>query len=160
MTTQRQSTSGGLPSAVKPDGASVPRARSARGWVLRVALVVAGAVAASALGTALHGQSVGGFPLGALAALLLSGSIAVFVGACFRSVWPTAALAVLTYVLTGLAATSGGASSLIVTGSSSPSAAPIAVAGNLWIFGQAVVGILAVVVVTLALRTRRKSSGA
>ncbi|GAA1342262.1 hypothetical protein [Arthrobacter roseus] len=156
MTTQRQSTSGGLPSAVKPDDLDSTGTRRARSWGLRVVVVLVGALAASVCGTALHGQTVAGFPIGAVAALVLSGSIAVFVGTCFRSVWPTAAVGVLTYALTGMAATLGGASSLIVSGSTGMSVAPIAVAGNVWIFGQAVVGILTVVLVTLSLKNRRK----
>ncbi len=158
MTTQRQSTIGGLPSGVKLGGPAPTRKGLAGSWGLRVAVIVLGSVAASAGGTALHGQSMVGFPLGAVAALVLSGSIAVFVGTCFRSVWPTAAVAVLTYALTGMAATLSGASSLIVSGSTGASAAPVAVAGNVWIFGQAVVGILALVLVTLTLKKRRKPS--
>ncbi len=159
MTIQRQPTNSGLPLAVKPkpDDALARKQRSARSLLGTLLVVIAGAVAATALGAGLHAQTLDGFPLGALAALVLSGSVAVFVGAWSRSVWPTAAVAVLTYSMTGLLATSGGPSTLIVTGSTGLQTLPVAVAGNLWIFGQAVVGILAVVVVTLVLRTYRKT---
>lgn len=105
-------------------------------------------VLAAILGTALHLHTwlVGGLviPVGALAAVVLLTSAAVFAGLFTRSVPAAALTGVVTYVLVGLAATFG-AGSLIAAGAEVEGAAPpVAVAGSFWVVGVAVGTVVAV----------------
>ena len=120
---------------------------------------IAGAVAAGTVaavfGTALHAHLlfVGGvaLPIGALAALVLAGSLFLLCGLWARNVMMTAVAGAIAYGLVALLSRSS--KTLILTGSST--AAPGTVlAGNLWLFGVLVVTLAAVVRVVVVLRRR------
>jgi hypothetical protein len=91
---------------------------------------------AALAGTALHRQLLVTadvvLPLGALAALALLGSLQLFLGAAFRSLIPTAACGVLCYVLAGWWSAMEPGKRLIAGD----------LAGNLWVYGIAVVTVL------------------
>jgi hypothetical protein len=84
-------------------------------------------------GTALHRQAlvVAGVyvPAGAVAALVLLGSVQLWLGAAFRSVVPTAICGGLCYALTGWWSTVENGKRLVIADTP----------GNLWIFGIAAV---------------------
>jgi N-acetyl-1-D-myo-inositol-2-amino-2-deoxy-alpha-D-glucopyranoside deacetylase len=71
-----------------------------------IAAAVPAALIVAAAGTALHRQQLllpgVVLPWGAVAALVLLGSVQLLLGAAFRSVIPTAACGLLCYVLAGL----------------------------------------------------------
>jgi hypothetical protein len=98
-----------------------------------IAAAVPAALFVAAAGTALHRQDVlmagVGLPGGAVAALLLLGSVELWLGAAFRSALPTAACGILCYALTGWWSTMETGKRLIIADT----------AGNLWLFGMAVV---------------------
>ncbi|WP_426996460.1 hypothetical protein [Pseudarthrobacter sp. N5] len=107
--------------------------RRAAGTAGGLAAAVPAALFAAVAGTALHRQQLVisdvGLPLGAVAALLLLGSLQLLLGAAFRSVVPTAATGVLCYMLTGWWSTLEVGKRLILGD----------LAGNLWVYGIAVV---------------------
>ncbi|MHA7241162.1 hypothetical protein [Arthrobacter sp. TMS1-12-1] len=122
---------------------------------LAVLGAVAAGVAAGVFGTALHAHLlfVGGIalPVGALAALLLAGSLFLLSGLWARNVLMTAVAGAVAYGVVAMLSRSG--KTLIVTGSST--AAPgTAIAGNLWLFGVLVVTLAAVVRGVVVLRPR------
>ncbi|MDV8146624.1 hypothetical protein [Arthrobacter sp. B10-11] len=104
-----------------------------------IAAAVPAALFVAAAGTALHRQQwmVSGvvLPWGALAALVLLGSVQLLLGAAFRSVIPPAACGVLCYVLAGLWSNLEPGKRLIAAD----------VPGYLWIYGIAAVTVLMLV---------------
>lgn len=104
-----------------------------------IAATVPAALFVALAGTALHRQSmlVGGvgLPWGALAALVLLGAVELWLGAAFRSVLPAAACGALCYALIGWWSTLEHGRRLIIGDT----------AGNIWIFGTAVVTVAALV---------------
>ncbi|WP_427006693.1 hypothetical protein [Pseudarthrobacter sp. H2] len=107
--------------------------KGAAGTAGGIAAAAPAALFVAAAGTALHRQDVllagVGLPWGAVAALLLLGSVELWLGAAFRSVLPAAACGILCYALTGWWSTLETGKRLIIADT----------AGNLWIFGMAVV---------------------
>lgn len=82
-------------------------------------------------GTALHRHDLVldgvDIPWGAVAALVLLGSVQLWLGAAFRSVVPTAVCGVLCYALTGWWSTLETGKRLVIGDTS----------GNIWVFGIA-----------------------
>ncbi|MGY2745611.1 hypothetical protein ACQCSU_06120 [Pseudarthrobacter sp. O4] len=107
--------------------------KGAAGMAGGVAAAVPAALFVALAGTALHGHGVLIFgidvPWGAAAALVLLGSVQLWLGAAYRSGVPTAVCGVLCYALTGWWSTLENGKRLVVADT----------AGNLWIFGSAVV---------------------
>ncbi|RJT78358.1 hypothetical protein D6T63_12665 [Arthrobacter cheniae] len=139
-----------------PGGHHTARGASAPGRTAAVLAAVAGGIAAAILGTLLHGQllhvGVTDVPAGALAALVLAGSVFLLCGLWARNVTITAVAGAVAYGVVALLSTSS--KTLILTGSSE--AAPgTALAGNIWLFGVLVVTLGAVVVGSILLRPRR-----
>ena len=101
-----------------------------------IAAAVPAALFVALAGTVLHGQDtiVAGVevPWGAAAALVLLGAVELWLGATFRSALPTAACGVLCYALAGSWSTLENGKRLIVGD----------LAGNLWIYGIAVVTVV------------------
>lgn len=118
--------------------------------------VVLGALAAGILGTSLHAQVLYAgetpLPLGALGALVLSAAVAVFAGLWARSVAVSAATGILTYVLLGAFSLDIFSGPLIVTGTDSGLDLPVITAGLIWLFGQSLATVAAVMVTAVALR--------
>lgn len=116
-----------------------------------LAAAVPAALFAAVAGTALHRQQLAAadvvLPLGAVAALVLLGSLQLLVGAAFRSLVPTAATGVLCYVLAGWWSTMPAGKRLIA---GDP-------AGNMWVYGIAVVTVL---MLAWCRRYRRRSPAA
>ncbi|HEX9087379.1 MAG TPA: hypothetical protein VF867_07645 [Arthrobacter sp.] len=100
-----------------------------------IAAAVPAALFVALAGTALHGQDIlvagVGVPWGAAAALVLLGAVELWLGATFRSVLPPAACGVVCYALAGWWSTLEDGRRLIIGD----------LAGNLWIYGIAVVTI-------------------
>ena len=98
-----------------------------------IAAAVPAALFVALAGTALHRHDVTlagvALPWGAVAALLLLGSVQLWLGAAFRSVLPTAACGVLCYALTGWWSTLGPGKQLLISDT----------AGSVWVFGVAAV---------------------
>ncbi|KRE79791.1 hypothetical protein [Arthrobacter sp. Soil763] len=107
--------------------------RRAAGAAGGIAAAVPAALFAALAGTVLHGQKVlvagVDVPWGAGAALLLLAAVELWLGAAFRSLLPTAACGVLCYALAGWWTTLPPGRRLIIGD----------LAGNLWIYGIAVV---------------------
>jgi hypothetical protein len=125
--------------------------------VVAVLGAAAAGIAAAVLGTVLHAQllhvGAADLPVGALAALLLAGSLFLLCGLWARSVIITAVAGAVAYGAVALISTSS--ERLILTGSSD--AAPgAALAGNLWLFGVLVVTLGAVVAGSILLRPARR----
>jgi len=118
--------------------------------------VVLGALAAGILGTSLHAQVLYAgdtpLPLGAVGALLFSAATAVFAGLWARSVAVSAATGVLTYVLLGAFSLDMFSGPLIVTGTSSGLDLPVVTSGLIWLFGQSLATVAAVLVTAVVLR--------
>ncbi|MET4093353.1 hypothetical protein [Arthrobacter sp. UYCu712] len=107
--------------------------KRAAGTARGISAAVPAALFAALAGTALHrhGILVAGVdvPSGAVAALLLLGSVQLWLGAAFRSIVPAAACGLLCYALTGWWSTLENGKRLVIADA----------AGNIWIFGIAVV---------------------
>jgi N-acetyl-1-D-myo-inositol-2-amino-2-deoxy-alpha-D-glucopyranoside deacetylase len=111
--------------------------RRAAGTAGGIAAAVPAALFVALAGTALHRHDlvldgVGGlggldFPWGAVAALVLLGSVQLWLGAAFRSVIPTAVCGVLCYALTGWWSTLETGKRVVIGDT----------AGNIWVFGIA-----------------------
>ena len=118
--------------------------------------VVLGALAAGVLGTSLHAQVLYAgetpLPLGAVGALVFSAATAVFAGLWARSVAVSAATGVLTYVLLGAFSLDMFSGPLIVTGTSSGLDLPVLTSGLIWLFGQSLATVAAVLVTAVVLR--------
>jgi hypothetical protein len=117
-----------------------------------------GGVLAAVLGTTLHAQilPVGevALPLGAAAALVLAGSIILWCGLWARSLLITALSGGTAYLVVALLSLSS--ETLILTGTEGPGPEPAAVlAGNIWMFGLALVTVAAVGLCAAALRGPR-----
>lgn len=101
-----------------------------------IAAAVPAALFVATAGTALHRQQwmLSGviLPWGAVAALVLLGSVQLLLGAAFRSVIPTAACGVLCYVLAGWWSMLGPGKQLIAGD----------ISGNIWIYGIAGTSVL------------------
>jgi hypothetical protein len=119
-----------------------------------VAVALMGGVGVAALGTALHARILflfgTGIPVGAVAALVFAGSVAVYLGLWASSIWMSALTGAVAYALVGLLAT-GTDDRLILTGAE-PGGPWSALAGDIWIFGLAVVTVAAVVICWTVLR--------
>lgn len=113
--------------------------KGAAGTAGGIAAAVPAALFVAVAGTALHRQDVqlagAGLPWGAAAALILLGSVELWLGFAFRSVIPTAVCGAGCYALTGWWSTMEPGKRLIIAD----------LPGNLWVFG-----IAAVTVVVLA----------
>ncbi|MCC9173228.1 hypothetical protein [Arthrobacter sp. zg-Y179] len=112
-------------------------------------MAVAGGILAALLGTSLHGHVVyagdDGLPVGALLAVVFSGAVALLVGLWQRSALLSAVTGVVTYLVLGLFSLDLVSEvPLIVTGSSAPEQPPVVTAGLVWLFGQAVATVAAV----------------
>ena len=109
--------------------------KRAAGTAGGIAAAVPAALFAALAGTVLHGQDVlvAGVevPWGAAAALVLLGSVELWLGAAFRSVLPAAVCGALCYALAGWWSTLENGKRLIIGD----------LAGNTWIYGIAVVTI-------------------
>lgn len=131
--------------------------RPASFW-LSVAGSVAVGVVAALLGTALHAQGteLAGVrvPLGALAAVVLVGSAAVFAAVSARNVYLSPVVGAVAYLVVGWFAAVG-TYPLVLTDTSGDPALPAAIAGSIWVFGVAVATVLATLVSWWALRPRR-----
>lgn len=142
----------------KPAAVVLPSRRRAA-W--RGALAAGmGGVLAAGFGTALHAHiwyvAGVGIPAGALAAVVLATSIAVFIALSARSVALAALTGVVAYILVGLTA-SLSAGGLIAAGVEvEGSLPPVAVAGYVWVVGLAVGTVIAVAVSWWALRHSRR----
>ncbi len=139
-----------------PAGGAVPAA-SAPGRAAAVVAAVASGIVAAVFGTVLHGHVVHvgstGIPVGAVAALVLAGSLFLLCGLWARSIIMTAVAGAVAYSAVALLSTSS--KTLILTGTSD--AAPgTALAGNLWLFGVLVVTLAAVVAGSILLRPTRR----
>ena len=122
--------------------------------------VVLGALAAGILGTSLHAQVLyagdTALQLGAVGALIFSAAVATFAGLWTRSVAVSAATGVLTYVLLGAFSLDIFSGPLIVTGTSSGLELPVVTAGQIWLFGQSLATIAAVLVTAVVLRSEAR----
>ena len=107
--------------------------KRAAGTARGISAAVPAALFVALAGAALHrhGVLVAGVdvPTGAVAALVLLGSVQLWLGAAFRSVVPTAVCGVLCYALTGWWSTVENGKRLVIADTP----------GNLWIFGIAAV---------------------
>jgi N-acetyl-1-D-myo-inositol-2-amino-2-deoxy-alpha-D-glucopyranoside deacetylase len=105
--------------------------KRAAGTAGGIAAAVPAALFVALAGTALHRHDLvlGGVdvPWGAVAALVLLGSVQLWLGAAFRSVIPTAACGVLCYALIGWWSTLEAGKRLVIGDA----------AGNIWVFGIA-----------------------
>jgi hypothetical protein len=151
---QQKDDDGATPAAVV-----VPLSDRQSRWRGVLAAVMGGILAAG-FGTALHAHVwyVGGvgLPAGAIAAIVLATSIAVFVALSGRSVFLAGLTGVSAYVLVGLMA-SFSAGGLIAAGVEVDGALPpVAVAGYVWVVGLAVGTIGAVAVTWWALRPAQR----
>ncbi|MUK02635.1 hypothetical protein GM708_12285 [Vibrio cholerae] len=135
-----------------------PRAAAAPHRVLAVLGACGAGTVAAVFGTLLHGHllGLGGIPLpaGAVAALVLAGSLFLLCGLWARNVIMTAVAGAVAYGVVALLSTSS--KTLILTGSSEAAPAT-ALAGNLWLFGVLVVTLAAVVGCAVVLRPSRRS---
>ncbi|WAP52661.1 hypothetical protein OL239_05440 [Arthrobacter sp. ATA002] len=120
-----------------------------------------GGILAAVLGTGLHAQVLysgdTAVPLGAVAALVLSGASAVFAGVWARSALWTAAAGLVTYVILGLFTLDLWDTPLIITGTVLEVQPGIVVAGRIWLFGQALVTILALFLTSRVLAKARRA---
>lgn len=127
---------------VVPPRPSVPLWRAVAGAVV-------GGVVAALLGTALHAQVWYPFGIGvaagALGAVVLAGSVALYVSLWARNVMMAALTGVAAYVIVGVIAT-GSLGSLIVTGTTDGAVPVVGVAGYVWVIGLAAVTVVAVAV--------------
>lgn len=141
---------GAAPYGSPPDErASVPRS---------VGAALAGAVAAAVLGTVLHLHIfyVGsiGLPLGAVAALVLTGSIALYVGLWSGRTWIAGLTGVLAYLLVGVFASGGEDSVLIAAQIIDGPGQAAGIAGMIWILGISVATVIAALLASRTLRRR------
>ncbi|MHA7191742.1 hypothetical protein ACX80N_15770 [Arthrobacter sp. MDT2-16] len=159
----RPAVPAGIDASATPTGAAAeaPAPPAAGGTVPhRVTAVLGSTMAggiAAVFGTVLHGQLVHlgptALPVGALAALVLAGSLFLLCGLWARNVILTAVAGAVAYGIVALLSTSS--KTLILTGSSE--AAPgTALAGNLWLFGVLAVTLAAVVTGSVLLRPVRR----
>lgn len=125
-------------------------------WALSVAVVLGLVVAL--LGTALHGQvwelSEVTLPFGAAAAVLLAGSTAVFVALWARNVYLSTVVGGVAYLVVGLFAANED-QPLVLTDLGMTPLLPVAIAGSSWVFGLAIVTVMASVLSWWVLRPRR-----
>ncbi len=141
----------------EPGAAAARPAARAPGRPAAVVAATAAGVVAAVFGTLLHGQVVHvgatGLPVGAVAALVLAGSLFLLCGLWARSIIMTAVAGAVAYGVVALLSISS--KTLILTGSSD--AAPgTALAGNLWLFGVLVVTLASVVAGSIVLRPARR----
>ncbi len=142
------------------DGAAPRVTRASAGATRRsvaVPAALAGGIVAAVFGTLLHAQLLylGGvaLPIGALAALVLAGSLFLLCGLWTRNIFMTAVAGAVAYGLVALLSTSS--KTLILTGASD-TAPGTALAGNLWLFGVLVTTLVAVMVGSILMRPRAR----
>jgi hypothetical protein len=137
--------------AAAPDGTTAPA--SVPLWQA-VATAVMGGLGIAVLGTALHGRlfylAGTGVPVGAAAALVFAGSLAVYLGLWAGRVWISALTGMVAYALVGLLAM--GTDDMVVLTGSEPEGPRSALAGDIWIYGLAAVTVAAVVLCWAVLR--------
>lgn len=121
---------------------------------------VLGGLLAAVLGTGLHAQILyvgdAAVPLGAAAALVLSCAVAVFAGVWAGAALWAAAAGLVAYVVLGLFTLDILDTPLIITGTVLEEQPGIVLAGLVWLFGQAVVTIVAVLLTTRVLAKARR----
>ncbi|MDN3903886.1 hypothetical protein [Arthrobacter sp. YD2] len=110
-----------------------------------------GGILAAVLGTSLHNHVVyageTGLPVGALLAVVFSCAVALLVGLWRRNAVLSAVTGAVTYLVLGLFSLDLlNEAPLIVTGASAEEQPPVVTAGLLWLFGQAVATIAAVLI--------------
>ncbi|MHA7153754.1 hypothetical protein [Arthrobacter sp. TMN-50] len=155
------------PAAVVGPGEAVVGSHSDRGathdsrvsslwWALAMSVVLGLVVAI--LGTALHSQvwEMPGvtLPIGAAAAVLLAGSAAVFAALWARNVYLSPVVGGTAYLVVGLFAASED-QPLVLTDLGMSPPLPTAIAGSIWVFGLAIVTVLASMLSWWVLRPRR-----
>ena len=100
-----------------------------------------------------------GLPVGAVLAVVFSCAVALIIGLWRRSPVFSAVTGAVTYVVLGLFSLDLlNEAPLIVTGTSAPEQPPVVAAGMLWLFGQAVATIAAVLICARVL-SRDRSGG-
>ncbi len=131
--------------------------RRAAGTVRGIATAVLAALLVALTGTGLHRQTIlwAGveLPWGVAAALLLLGSVQLWLAAWSRSVVPAAVAGVVSYAVVGILSSAGPAKQLI----------PGDAVGNVWVFGIGGVTLIMLVVISRLpfSRTRRvRTAGA
>ncbi|MDK1359629.1 hypothetical protein QNO00_05035 [Arthrobacter sp. zg-Y1219] len=124
------------------------------------AAAVLGGVLAAVLGTGLHAQILyvgdAAVPLGAVAALVLSCAVAVFAGVWAGAALWTAAAGLVAYVVLGLFTLDIWDTPLIITGTVLDEQPGIVLAGRIWLFGQALVTIAALLLTARVLAKARR----
>ncbi|MCC3276747.1 MULTISPECIES: hypothetical protein [unclassified Arthrobacter] len=124
-----------------------------------------GGITAAVLGTSLHNQVVyagdTGLPVGAVLAVVFSCAVALLAGLWQRSAAVSAAAGVITYLLLGLFSLDLlNEAPLIVTGAAAEEQPPVVTAGLVWLFGQAVATVGAVLACTRVLARDRAAAKA
>lgn len=119
-----------------------------------VGTALLGGLLSAVLGTALHGHIAyagnAALPAGAAAALLMAGAVMVWCGLWARTIIASALCGGTAYVLVALLSRSS--KTLILTGTTGDTALPTALAGNIWLFGLALISVLSVAVCAVVLR--------
>ncbi|WP_186764202.1 hypothetical protein [Arthrobacter yangruifuii] len=126
---------------------------------------MAGGILAAVLGTSLHSHVVyageNGLPVGSLLAVVFSCAVALLIGLWQRSALLSAVTGVVTYLVLGLFSLDLVSEvPLIVTGSSAAEQPPVVAAGLVWLFGQAVATVVAVLLCTRVLGRDRAAGTA
>ena len=121
-----------------------------------------GGLLASVLGTGLHAQILylgdTALPLGAVAALILSCAATVFAGLWAGSAVWSAVAGLLAYVVLGLFTLDLWDTPLIITGTVLEEQPGIVLAGRIWLFGQAVATIAALMITSRVLTKARRAA--
>ncbi|WP_146067198.1 hypothetical protein [Arthrobacter sp. ZGTC212] len=122
---------------------------------------VLGGLLASVLGTGLHAQIlyIGDtpLPLGAAAAIVLSCAATVFAGLWAGAALWSAAAGLLAYVVLGLFTLDIWDTPLIITGTILEEQPGIVLAGRIWLFGQALATIAALLITSRVLAMARRA---
>ena len=115
---------------------------------------------ASVLGTGLHAQILylgdTALPLGVVGALLLSCAVTVFAGLWAGAALWSAVAGLLAYAVLGLFTLDLWDSPLIITGTVLADQPGIVLAGRIWLFGQAVATIAALLIASRVLARARR----
>ncbi len=117
---------------------------------------------AAVLGTSLHNHVVyageAGLPVGAVLAVVFSCAVALLVGLWQRSSVLSAVTGIITYLLLGLFSLDLlNEAPLIATGAAAEEQPPVVTAGLVWLFGQAVATVAAVLICARILGRDRAS---
>ena len=138
----------------------MPLSRAPR-WRGPLAAVLGGLLA-SVLGTGLHAQILyigdTALPLGAAAALILSCAATVFAGLWAGAALWSAAAGLLAYVVLGLFTLDLWDTPLIITGTILEEQPGIVLAGRIWLYGQALATIAALLITSRVLARSRRAA--